>query len=345
MTPRLWNRNSLYYSLLPAMLLCCVGCNGVKSASETDFEAGSADSPLPDGWELVIHRGTYQLAAVQGAHRGQTAVAIAGAGGTADILGPMVTLKPAESLQFSVWLDAEAFADANASVGCVVGATSEAENFHPLLPVNAEADGYQEYGSVFELPDGYSGEPVRMAVRLNGEGLLRIDDAKFQKVIIMPQYQLQEGFEDETVISEGKAFMISSDAQDVTVSRSKKMVPGRAGVLHVFGRNGWCSVISTLRVPVADHRVSAEVMVRVRSGVGHLKIEYFSGDRHIDSTRAEVRATGGWQKITTQSVPESMDQADNVRVSIAAVHDFDQKPFDVEFDDLRLQVIKPAAGE
>jgi hypothetical protein len=103
--------------------------------------------------------------------------------------------------------------------------------------------------------------------------------------------------------------------------------------LHIEGSGVWCVCTSSVEVPSVA-TVTVQAYVRSRSGSGQIKIEYFAGGSNIGHNHTDVQPDEDWQLLKLRSDPILQEQADVIRVSLAAVSDTGE--ISVDFDEVQM---------
>lgn len=308
--------------------------------NDPDFEKMGPVPGVPEGWTLSVKSGEYRCAGTGKAQVGKTALAIGGAGGASELRSNAFTLHAGQALDCQLWLSGDLKQQASAMVGVACEDDGPEDGFCPMASVNTRANEWTNVRFIY-APAYY--DPVltsALVVKLNGEGLLRLDGVVANLIRVAPQHFLPDGdFEfprtDDTFLK----WTLNADTEERTALCHRETPFQGKSCLRVSGKGGWCVCTSDIRFPASSARIYLQAMVRAHEGKANLKMEYSSDEKYLGGSYSSDVVSKDWQLVVMEMDPELASQADYVGVSLAV--STSTGSYSADFDKIRIIVCYP----
>lgn len=293
-----------------------------------DFE--EVDS-LPDGWTLQTQEGEYRTKAVAVANSGLKSLVLAGAGGAAELRSTSIELEPAMAIVADVAARAEQFKAASCTFGVIAGDDSSSlGRFVPIAPLS---ESWNNWTPIRFFYSHGSKADVSWALRLQGEGLVRLDGLHIARYSVDQNYGLTESDFERSVEEKPPDWWLSHEGKTGKVLLATAEPFSGESCVRLEGVGQWCVyTAAALGIPKAAEQVMFQGVARVHKGIAQLKLEYIKDGQCQDATYSVSAEDADWQFLSVALEPAKASAADSLRFSLNAMSGQTMTTYSVDFD-------------
>lgn len=272
------------------------------------FDTLDATRTVPEGWELRIDKGTYETGVTTDAVNGK-ALGLAGSGGSVTLMSNLFSVAGDQVLDCELWHKSDSFDKAKGALGVYTVSPTSQSSFIELMSIAFGESEYRRtrffYAPADSVGSNLDASAVRLAVRLVGDGLVRLDSVSARSCRVRSRHSLTTQKQTSehwrtNLAPKGELSIKDTDA----------------GTLVLEGNGEWAVAMSPFSLPTSASQVYLQGMVRAEAGDGHLKIEYWRGREFVDHSFSEIVTDGHWQIVGLEVDPVLAKNADTLRFSV-----------------------------
>lgn len=266
---------------------------------------------LPRGWAFSVSSGEYKHETAESSQSGKLALVMAGSGGAAEVNTNATPVTAGTVLECEAWLQTQLVKDGEPGVFARFS-QEDKDDRSPMIRINPKSKDWQKIHFYCSADHDCS---AMLAIRLGGEGLVRIDDVSMR---LAPQL-VASGLTSPRTFDEVDE---KGDLKEWThVSQQKKgtyklVKDGGSTIARMEGNGGWSVLASRRAITTKPTRILLQGALRVTDGAGHLKIDYIKKNNCFKSTLSPA-GKKDWTFVSVESDPALVAEADAIRATLS----------------------------
>ena len=266
---------------------------------------------LPRDWSFSVISGKYNHEVAQKAQSGKQALVVGGSGGAAEVQTNLAPVPAGTVLECEAWVQTELAEDGQPFIYTKFSRDDKTER-SGMIPFNPKPKEWQKL-HFFSAAEHDSS--TNLAIRLAGEGLVRIDDVSMRVAPLLSPGGLissntLEKLDEKGVLKEWRHVFRATN------SIQKVFKEGEASVFHMEGSNGWSVLCTHRAITSKPAKIIFQGAIRVTKGDANLKIDYIKQNNCFSSTVSPA-GRSEWTFVTVESDPALVEQSEAIRIALS----------------------------
>ena len=311
------------FAVFPAISGCQPKAISDNLVTNPSIEEALDQSGMPRGWSFSVDSGNYKHDRVESCQSGKYALVVAGAGGAAEVQTNAAPVHEGVVLECEAWLQTKLVKDASPTLFAKFTNGDKVVRSAPIR-INPKFTDWQRI-RFYCTPAKDSS--VSLGIRLNGEGLVRIDDVSIKPAPNLFPAELTTANTFEDVNAKGEL----NEWTYITRTKSQKfkvVKDSGSPIFRMEGNGGWSVLCSKRGITSKPSKIIFQAACRCTSGAASIKLDYIKNNWCFASTNS-AKATNEWTFVSVESEPEKVAEAEAVRITLSAAGEGN---FDGEFD-------------
>ncbi|MEI8381054.1 MAG: hypothetical protein WCJ09_13055 [Planctomycetota bacterium] len=278
---------------------------------------------MPRDWSFSVVSGEYKHEAAETAQSGKLALVVAGAGGAAEVQTNATSVSSGTVLECEAWVQTELVKDGEPFIYTKFSRDDTTDR-STMIRISPKP---KEWHRIHFFSAAEQDSSAMLAIRLGGEGLVRIDDVSMRVASQLVPAGLTSArtFEDVNETGGLKDWKHVFKAKRGTHNVIKER---ESSIVRMEGTGGWSVLCTRRAITTKPAKIILQGAVRVKSGSGNLKIDYIKKGNCFSST-VSPPGQKDWTFLSVESDPSLVDQSDAICATLSAASDGE---FSADFD-------------